>query len=177
MRVYYRGSGRTLLHKGLAIFLEYRLGALHGADDFIPSIIRRSVDRIMAITNETSNEVRAFYVRKAAAVMQKSCNHIDSLILSRDESSIKHAIKDSDDALLLCLIAGMRDASLVRNVLEHCEDVWQDTYCMGYPIAAAIREKDLATVQVILRNTRSSNKRKVSEMLGQIVDSNRYSLT
>jgi hypothetical protein len=155
MQVYSRGRNNSLYRNGLTIFLEYRLDAAYGAPDLIPSVIRNAVDRIMEITQETSSRARSELNKEViAAVVRLWKNiHVEAIRVSKRIESF--CSKDTDDARLLCLVAGMGIPELTQTVLKHCDGTWSSTYRLGSPMDVAVRAKDLRTVKAFLADTNS----------------------
>ena len=170
MTVYSRQSSKSILRKGLAVFLEYRFTVSRGAPDHLLVILHKSVQKILEITNETSDDARFDYLKKSAIVMQNYCKDIQGLLVKPGKRAMRMSAKDTDDGLLLCLVAGMSDLKLAEDVLEHCSDLWRVTYCLGAPIEVAVCARDITMVETLLKKaSQPSDKRKAASILGSII--------
>lgn len=150
MKIYARRSSQSLMKNGLNIFLEYRTNTLNGANGLVPSIIGKAVSQIMKMTDEVSTDARAEYIRKAAIVFHLYSERSCKMISQPSRHTIECAARDSDDAMLLCLAAGMRDPLLVWRILEQSTVAWNKTFFFGYPIKIAIRANDIHTAKIFL---------------------------
>ncbi|KAJ4304550.1 hypothetical protein N0V90_000076 [Kalmusia sp. IMI 367209] len=169
MKVYSRASSKQLFRNGLDIFFEYRVAAPYDAHDFMLSVVRKAVNGIMNITQEDSNDIRANYIKEIAIAIKEYCRDIKGLIMDQGKRATRLSAKDSDDALLLCLVAGMGNAKLAHKVLKHCPALWKSTYCFGLPIEVAVRAKDLDMVKLFLQDPQSSDKSKTSSLFTPVV--------
>ncbi|KAL5424859.1 hypothetical protein PMIN04_002961 [Paraphaeosphaeria minitans] len=166
MKVYLnRQSNRRnhrLFRNGMHVFLEYRLDAVYGAHDLIPSVVRKTVGKLMEITEETSDSARAQLNKEVIAAITKIWNNIHVDAPNPYKQTVSACSKDTEDARLLCLAIGMGKPDRIKKVLEHCTSPWTSTHRMGYPFDVAVHVKDLRTVEILLKDQRFPKPKKAA---------------
>jgi hypothetical protein len=150
----FKGSiGKKLLEKNLASFLSYRTKSLYGAPDFLPSIIRGTVDRLMSFGYLSENR-RLGITEKIIQIIIKHSVQLP-VRLAIEPTSLQQQDLNNDRmdniALAMAMFAQVRPT--FRAILRQGVDPWGQTMLFKDTIYIATELDDERFVDMLLLAT------------------------
>ncbi|KAF2994681.1 hypothetical protein E8E13_001948 [Curvularia kusanoi] len=154
--------GKRLLEKNLALFLTYRVRSLHGASDFLPSVIRGTVDRLMTLRKNPED------LRKGVteSVIQTLITHLEyptNLAIIATPNQYQNLQVDRMNYITLVVALYAQNEDEVRAILDGGVDPWIQTALFRSAIHISTDLNSEGLVRLVLTATDKMNVGPISK--------------
>ncbi|KAF2118055.1 ankyrin repeat-containing domain protein [Lophiotrema nucula] len=166
----HNSQSRRLLRSNLVLYLEYHSVALFGAHPLLPSVIKKTVDRLLSAFHEESEVVRAKLTKTVATVfLENSYHSCYWLVIEPSLQEISEVAENADADVALCVAVATQRVDLVEHVLDQGACIWKATYLFGYPLDFAARFGNINIVQLLLSHAETHSQDLLPDIARKIV--------
>ncbi|KAJ4310344.1 hypothetical protein N0V94_008495 [Neodidymelliopsis sp. IMI 364377] len=160
---------KKLLKKNMALFLTHRVSALHGAPDFLPSVIRKLVSHIMDVIGNSTDKARKSWVQKVITAIALNCDDVVNLAISPTALKCERHSMNAIDINALSVAIYSKDKNLTSKLLEREPDPSCQTRLFGYVPCVAAVMNDIRTAQRLLPSGGGPGQRFRRHLLADVV--------
>jgi hypothetical protein len=141
---------KKLLKRNMVLFLTHRMSALHGAPDFLPSVIRKLVGHIMDVIGNSTDKARKSWVQKVITAIALNCDDVVNLAIAPTPLKCNKHSMDAVDTNALSVAIYLRDKYLLSKLLERRLDPWDRTLLFGHVLCVAAETNDIRSARRLL---------------------------
>jgi hypothetical protein len=149
---------KKLLSKNMALFLERRTLVSHGAPDFLPSMIRSTVDIFLQLTGNATQELRLEWIKTTAAVIVKHCPDVVNLAIAPTSTKLKFFAEDTSQQIAFAIAVLVCDEDMARKCLSLQTSPITQTNFFGQTLCNAVRGNSVPVLQLVLASNSFESK-------------------